>query len=808
MARTTRSAPRGLTAGLLGAFTTYFTVLGWYGLSVDPSAFTGPVLFIALGVAAAGVALRSLRTPRSLVVVTQVILVAETLHIWWGGAQAALGVVPTPASLGEVTATLGLAVDDAQAWAAPVPEQATAFPPLMILIGAVVALLVDAIAVTYRRPALAGLPLLAAFTMPVAVTGGIRWDHFVLAGGAYLLLLAADHLTSIGHWGRPLVATRASGGSDGSPPSVLSTASMMARSRGALIRVLGPALALAVAGSVLVPEGTGFLGGGAGGGGGGGVRIENPITDLRRDLVQGPDVPLVFARTEDPDPSYLRISVLDSFDGRTWRPSPRDLPVSQRLGGELPLPVGMSDDGRAVRYRYELSAFEAFDSQWLPLPFPAVAADAVGDWRYDQETRDVTTVDSDLTTADLDYSATRLRRAPTARELLQAFSAPAAITRENTALPFEDETPGWLQDLVDEVTQGAQTDFERAVAIQRWFRDPENFTYTTDRVAGNGLDDLRTFLTPGPSGRAGYCEQFASAMAVMARVADIPARVAVGFLRPDAVGPGTWLFSAHDLHAWPELYFSGSGWVRFEPTPADQAATVPGYTAGLLPQLDPSEAPSATTGPSATAPSALSEKDLSTTPQEAQGSGSSSRAWLWAAAGLVILLVLLVPRTLRSRQRRRRTGLASGGDDPAVEAAWAEVRSQVLDLGHSWDDDATLRSQQRHLRSLIARAPVSGRTTGSASPVPVDLVVAELDALVGSVERARFGVAPVSRDEADAAWERAMTITQALWARSEAQDRRRAQWWPRSMRSVPEAVGWRRSRLSQTPQVSDDNVKV
>lgn len=815
MTRAGHGGAREVTAALLAALTTYATALGWYGLSVDPSAYTTPILLLALGVAAVGIGLRSLRLPRPVVVSLQALLLLETLHVWWGGSQALAGVVPTPASLAQVGATLGRAVDDAQAWAAPVPDEAVAFPPLMILIGGVVAVLVDALAVTYRRPALSGLPLLAAFTMPIAVTGGIRWDHFLLAAAGFSLLLAAEHLSGVSRWGRPLMpgrprdGTDGGDGSDGRAPAPLGTAAMMARSRGALVRVLAPALLLSLGGSMLVPGDSGLLGEGTGDGDGGQVRIENPITDLRRDLVQGPDIPLVFARTQDPDPSYLRISALDVFDGTTWRPSVRDLPPSQRLEGELPPPVGLGDDAGGVRYRYELSAFEAFDSNWLPLPFPTVAAEALGDWRYDAETRDVTTVDGDLSTSDLDYAATRLRITPTARELLEAFSPPVSITQANTDLPFDDDVPSWLQALVDEVTAGAPTDFERAVAIQRWFRDPANFTYSTDRESGNGIDDLRTFLTPGPDGREGYCEQFASAMAVMARIAGIPTRVAVGFLRPESVGPETWLYSAHDLHSWPEVFFAGSGWVRFEPTPASRAPDVPGYTAGQLPELDETEAPSPTAAPSSAAPTAQPDEQP-TTAADRDGAEGGGSPWRWGIPLLLVLIVatLLAPRAVRARQRHQRTDVAAGGGGPAVEAAWAEVRAQLLDLGHTWPERATLRTQQRHLAALLARPPVAGREAEAAPSVPTEQAVADLDALVRSVERARFAAVPLPREEADAAWGRAQTVVAAMWSRTQATERRRARWMPRSTREVLSGLGRSRHMRAEQTTETGDQVKV
>ena len=55
---------------------------------------------------------------------------------------------------------------------------------------------------------------------------------------------------------------------------------------------------------------------GPGSGGNGDINIDNPMVDLRRDLIRGEDVDLLEVVTDDPDPSYLRIAVLNRFSTR------------------------------------------------------------------------------------------------------------------------------------------------------------------------------------------------------------------------------------------------------------------------------------------------------------------------------------------------------------------------------------------------------------------------------------------------------------------------------------------------------------
>src|SRR3712207_3235306 len=122
-----------------------------------------------------------------------------------------------------------------------------------------------------------------------------------------------------------------------------------------------------------------------------------------------------------------------------------------------------------------------------------------------------------------------------------------------TDLPAD--LPVFVPQLARAVTEDGRSQFERAVILQDWFREDGGFTYSLNRESGSGLEQLREFLGNGEGSRRGYCEQFAAAMAMMARSLGIPARVAVGFLRPAPSDDGSWVYSSHDLHSWPELYF-------------------------------------------------------------------------------------------------------------------------------------------------------------------------------------------------------------------------------------------------------------
>jgi hypothetical protein len=114
------------------------------------------------------------------------------------------------------------------------------------------------------------------------------------------------------------------------------------------------------------------------------------------------------------------------------------------------------------------------------------------------------------------------------------------------------------------VTARATNPYDKAVAIENYLRT--RFAYTLDLTGNVDKDPLATFLFKT---RAGHCEYFASAMAIMLRAIGIPSREVNGFLPGEYndLG-GDYIVRASDAHSWVEAYFPGTGWVTFDPTPA------------------------------------------------------------------------------------------------------------------------------------------------------------------------------------------------------------------------------------------------
>ena len=256
--------------------------------------------------------------------------------------------------------------------------------------------------------------------------------------------------------------------------------------------------------------------------------------------------------------------------------------------------------------------------------------------------------------------------------------------------------------LAREVTAGKDTDFDRAMALQDWFTGPDSlFRYSLQTAPSTGDDALVDFLTVG---RTGYCEQFASAMAVMLRAVGIPSRVAVGFTGGTDFGDHRSIRTS-DAHAWVEAYFSGTGWVLFDPTPLTDGRTItPEYVLEARGQLGPDGVDT----PGDTGPGQLEQDRPLPLPVPVEpppaagpatgGAGSGLAGVGWPAvtvAGLVALA--LTPAAIRARQRGRRLAAVAAGGPAAAAAGWQEVLAESADRGVASPPSDTVRGAARRL---------------------------------------------------------------------------------------------------------------
>jgi len=708
-------------------------------------------------VAGVGAALRARRVPWPVILLAQLAAVTEWCVAVYARSDALFGIVPTKAAFAELANRVATFIDLSNQYAAPVPDDPDLTMTLALFV-LVLGLVVDAIAVTWGRVPLLGLVFLAVYMAPVALLGGeVSLFVFIPGAAGFVFLLAADERERLTHWGRQI----SSAGSvwEDSPKDV-SREGIRATGRRIGLGAVAAAVVLPVIIPTLSPHyfGESGSGGGDGSGNGDGTQVDNPVLDLKRNLVGQSDALLIRFSTNQPDPSYLRLASLDVFTGSQWQPGTRQEDTSVSSDSDLPAAPGLDTTVPRTGFSYDIAVEPIFDSTWLPLVYAPTTIDAPQRWRVDETNLDASAVEEDQTTAGTGYGFTAVLVDPTPVTLRNAGPVPAALA------PFT-ALPAGLPDVIAEqartVTGGETTPFDQALAMQSWFRTGGGFRYSLGTAAGTGMETIESFLTDD---RVGYCEQFASAMALMARSLDIPARVAVGFLRPERVATSEYVYRGTDMHAWPELYFEGVGWVRFEPTPATRTGAAPEFTRGadepLLPTAGAENTPEARPNQVPTQP-----EDAAAAATSGGDSGSNVRTVIApVVGGTTLLLVLtLTPRLLRAARLRSRWRRVTNPAE-AAEAAWAELRDNVLDLRMDWDSRATPRGMGRQLRSRI-------------TPDNPDVVLA-LNRVVLATEQGRYARVVRDANELRAA---VGNITTALAAGRSSRRRWFATWLPASL---------------------------
>lgn len=402
--------------------------------------------------------------------------------------------------------------------------------------------------------------------------------------------------------------------------------------------------------------------------------VISPFVNIGSRLVNQTDTDLFRVTTDRP--SYYRLAGLDTYENGQWLAKGQE---SSDEDGALPGQRPRAGTTELVTQDFEV---QNLGGDWLPAAFAPTRIDSSTGVNWIADTGSLIVDEGEGEANDLEYTVESVVPLYTADELRNASTnGTEEIRRRYLEVP--DEVSPVVAQTARQITEGAATNFDRLILLEKFFR---GFDYSVSLSERRG-DPTEQFLNE----RVGFCQQFSGTFALMARSLNIPARVAVGFTwgQPVDGEPGTYQITGRHTHAWPEVYFDDLGWVTFEPTPQRGSPSAEGYTDVQAQQDEPTqpdnpfESTTTTTpdqGPLGSSPNQtlpLDEPEFGAPTGGAGGSGGGSplsvrwMAVLLLAAALVFGLPLL--------QRRRRLRRRSGARTPAdrIDAAWAEIAESL-----------------------------------------------------------------------------------------------------------------------------------
>ncbi|KQS96906.1 transglutaminase-like domain-containing protein [Cellulomonas sp. Leaf395] len=473
----------------------------------------------------------------------------------------------------------------------------------------------------------------------------------------------------------------------------------------------------------------------------------SPLSAFREFVKE--DVPL-FTVTGLPEGARVRLATMDRYDGVVWNVagdgSAQASGEFRRVGSEIDTTVR----GDQAHVEFTL---DQLDGVWLPTVGQATAfdvddADAASDLRYNDATG--AAVLTGGVREGLEYGIDVV--VPRVPPVTEVGSAPAS----DVAQPPLANVPEVAAVTAADVARDAGSPVQIGAALESWLAEEGYFSHGvevsgTESLSGHGADRITSLL--GGDLMVGDGEQYAAAMALMAREMGLPARVVLGFVPEPGAEDGPVEVTGKDVQAWVEVAFQGYGWVPFDPTPP------PEQTPQEEDQEKPSEPNPQVVQPPPPPPGAVTPPDEDTEqPQtddpDEQEDGSALFWRIARVAGLVsipLLLLaspLLVIVALKARRRRRRRR----SPDPVARVAggWDEVLDTARDLRRPAGALATRNESALALAASFADSP------GGA------LVATRVGALARSADHAVFSAGEPSGAHATAYWADVQQTVEAM----------------------------------------------
>ncbi|HEY6801214.1 MAG TPA: transglutaminase-like domain-containing protein [Agromyces sp.] len=489
------------------------------------------------------------------------------------------------------------------------------------------------------------------------------------------------------------------------------------------------------------------------------LEFPSPLAGYRNYTKDLAETPLFEVRGLEPGDT-VRLATMDSYTGRLWNVAgPDDVGAEGGgyaiVGETLPEPL-LAKLGSERQVEFDVSGYE---DVWLPtvgygeaLQFEDASTSArVGDLRYNPSagTAVLTSGVGDGTHFKLDA---RMQVEPETDDLLDT---PVA----NLAMPAVQNLPDVVAAKADEYVGEAVSPIEQLRAIETALKTNGFLSHglASDAVpsrAGHGADRLIELFTR--TQMVGDEEQYASAMALMARHLGYPARVVMGFAPEIAEGDEQVEVLGGDVTAWVEVPFEGVGWVPFRPTP-DQVDVPQEQTP--KPKSEPQ--PQVRQPPRAE----KDEEQLLTTVEIDDSDDDRDRAfvlpaWVWVTLAvigiplLILFLPLLIVAMVKAARRRRRR---RGANDRQTAGAWEELVDRHVELGFEPPTQGTRLQSARALEQQLAEQGLAQQEQAVGQEASV-----RLSTLAATIDRDVFGGGQVSDAVVEDRWTTADAAVEAV----------------------------------------------
>lgn len=467
----------------------------------------------------------------------------------------------------------------------------------------------------------------------------------------------------------------------------------------------------------------------------------SPLQSFRAYVRDDKETPL-FTVTGLPEGARVRIAAMDAYNGVVYNVSDSGAGSSSAF---TPLRSNMSAgaEGEPATLKFTIDEYE---SVWMPdagevqtVTFTGKRADDVRRAAHFNESTEVGVVTSKLKKGDAYTLTTIIPVVPADESLVETPFAPLAM-------PKQEGVPEELAEIASTAVKEAETPIAQARALESMLAEGGTFSHGLKGEvlsrAGHGAERITALF--GGVQMIGDDEQYATAMALLARDLGMPARVVMGFY-PDEAQADEEVFTAtgDTLHAWVEIAFDGAGWVPFDPTPSED--NVPNEQAPE-PKSDPKpqvlQPPPPEQAPVDLPPTVPDDRE---TEDETEVDLSTLFAIIgWSLAGLALLALLALPfiviGAIKATRRRRRRVAELAAD--RISGGWDELRDRAVDYGTAVPAGATYGEDADVIATSFAEPRVmtlarraDAEVFGPTEPTPADIEEFwhQVDEIVGSM---------------------------------------------------------------------------